>query len=124
MCKRESRTAPSPFHEAVGGWILGSDGFAARLRKLAAANASHATLAEARQLAGLDPKRILAAVADFYEVQPASLAKRHEPHIGRERPQPGASAATRRRPWANWQSGWACPEQTVSRTLLVASKRN
>jgi chromosomal replication initiation ATPase DnaA len=29
------------------------------------------------------PKRILAAVVDFYEVEPALLAKRHDPHIAR-----------------------------------------
>ena len=29
------------------------------------------------------PKRILAAVADYYEVEPALLAKRHDPHMAR-----------------------------------------
>src|SRR5580693_8911416 len=29
------------------------------------------------------PKRILAAVADYYDVEPALLAKRHDPHMAR-----------------------------------------
>jgi putative transposase len=74
---------PPPFSEAIGGWILGSDRFVARLRKLAGGNPSKAPVAEARQLASLDPNRILAAVADFYDVDRASLAKRHDPHIAR-----------------------------------------
>jgi putative transposase len=74
---------PPPFHQAVGGWILGSDGFVARLRKLAGATPLKAPIAEARQLASLDLKRILAAVADYYEVEPALLAKRHDPHMAR-----------------------------------------
>jgi putative transposase len=74
---------PPPFREAIGGWILGSDRFVARLRKLAGATPSKTPVAEARRLAGLDPKRILAAVADFYDVDRALLAKRHDPHIAR-----------------------------------------
>ncbi len=61
----------------------GSDGFVARLRKLAGATPLKAPIAEARRLASLDPKRILAAVADYYEVEPALLAKRHDPHMAR-----------------------------------------
>jgi putative transposase len=74
---------PPPFRQAVGGWILGSDEFVARLRKLAGATVSKTPIPEARRLASLDPKRILAAVADFYKVEPALLAKRHDPHIAR-----------------------------------------
>ena len=74
---------PPPFHEAIGGWILGSERFVARLRKLAGANPSKASVAEARRLASLDPKRVLAAVADFYDVDPALLARRHDPHMAR-----------------------------------------
>jgi putative transposase len=74
---------PPPFRQAIGGWILGSDEFVARLRKLAAATPSKTPVAEARQLASLDPQRILAAVADFYDVDRALLAKRHDPHIAR-----------------------------------------
>jgi REP element-mobilizing transposase RayT len=74
---------PPPFGQAIGGWILGSDGFVARLRKLLRASPSKAPVAEARQLASLDPKRVLAAVADFYDVEPALLAKRHDPHMAR-----------------------------------------
>jgi mRNA-degrading endonuclease HigB of HigAB toxin-antitoxin module len=44
---------------------------------------SWSPIPEARRLASRDPKRILAAVVDFYEVEPALLAKRHDPHIAR-----------------------------------------
>ncbi len=74
---------PPPFHQAVGRWILGSDGFVPRLGKLAGATPLKAPIAEARQLGSLDPKRILVAVADYYEVEPALLAKRHDPHMAR-----------------------------------------
>jgi chromosomal replication initiation ATPase DnaA len=40
-------------------------------------------LAEARQLAGLDPKRIIAAVSAFYGLEEASLSRRHDPHLAR-----------------------------------------
>ncbi len=39
-----------PFGQAIGGWILGSDGFVARLRTLTGATPSKAPVAEARQL--------------------------------------------------------------------------
>jgi hypothetical protein len=74
---------PPPFRQAVGGWILGSKGFVVRLRKLAGATVSKTPIPGARRLASRDPKRILAAVVDFYEVEPAWLAKRHDPHIAR-----------------------------------------
>ena len=44
---------------------------------------SWSPIPEARRLASREPKRILAAVVDFYEVKPALLAKRHDPHIAR-----------------------------------------
>ena len=56
---------PPPFREAFGGWVLGSERFVDRLRRLAGERASNPPLAEARQLGGLDPKRIFAAVADY-----------------------------------------------------------
>jgi hypothetical protein len=74
---------PPPFRHVVGGWILGSEGFVARVRKLAGATVTNTHILEARWLASLDPKRILAAVVDIYDVEPALLAKRHDPHIAR-----------------------------------------
>ena len=69
--------------EAFGGWILGSERFVARLRSQAGAIASNPPLAEARQLAGLDPKRILAAVADYYGLEVSALSRRHDAHLAR-----------------------------------------
>jgi len=84
----------SPFREAFGGWVLGSERFVARLRSLAGPILSNPPAAEARQVAGLDPKRIFAAVADFYGLEGGSLSRRHDPHLAR------AVAA------------WLCPRHT------------
>ena len=73
---------PSPFREAFGGWALGSPRFVERLRHLAAP-AADSLVPEARQLAGVDPELICATVADFYGLDPAALAHRHDPHIAR-----------------------------------------
>ena len=40
-------------------------------------------IAEARQLSGLDPKRIFAAVRSFYGLDEAALSRRHDPHVAR-----------------------------------------
>jgi REP element-mobilizing transposase RayT len=37
----------------------------------------------ARQLTGIDPKRIFAAVSSFYGRDEAALSRRHDPHVGR-----------------------------------------
>jgi hypothetical protein len=74
---------PPPFREAVGGWILGSERFVARLRSQVGSIASTRALAEARQLAALDPKRVFAAVAEFYGVEATSLSRRNDPHVAR-----------------------------------------
>ena len=73
----------SPFREAFGGWVLGSEGFVARLRSLAGPILSNPPVAEERRLAGLDPKRIFATVTDFYGLEGASLSRRHDPHLAR-----------------------------------------
>jgi hypothetical protein len=72
-----------PFRDAFGGWVLGSERFLARLRSLASSIQSDPPVAEARQLSGLDPKRIFAAVSDFYVLDEAALSRRHDPHVGR-----------------------------------------
>ena len=36
-----------------------------------------------RQLSGLDPKRIFAAVTSFYRLDDAALSQRHDPHLAR-----------------------------------------
>jgi hypothetical protein len=74
---------PPPFRQAFGGWVLGSERFVARLRSHAGAVLSNPPVAEARQLAGLDPKRIFAAVAAFYGLDEAALSRRHDPHLAR-----------------------------------------
>ncbi len=55
----------------------------ARLRSHAGPILSNPPLAEARQLAGLDPKRIFAAIAAFYGLDDAALSRRHDSHLAR-----------------------------------------
>jgi putative transposase len=74
---------PSPFREAFGGWILGSERFLEELRTRSGPVASNPPVPEARELIGLDPERIFAAVADFYGLEASSLSHRHDPHLAR-----------------------------------------
>jgi putative transposase len=74
---------PSPFCEAFGGWILGSEQFLEQLRTRSGPVASNPPVPEARQLIGLDPERIFAAVAEFYGLEASSLSRRHDPHLAR-----------------------------------------
>ena len=74
---------PSPFRDAFGGWALGSGRFVDRLRTLAGPVSAGPSAPEARQLAGLDPDRICATVADYYGLDVSSLARRHDSHIAR-----------------------------------------
>jgi len=78
-------TAPpeSPFREAFGGWILGSERFLDQLRGSSGLLSSNPPLPEARQLTALDPKRIFAAVAEFYGLDESTLSRRHDPHLAR-----------------------------------------
>jgi REP element-mobilizing transposase RayT len=73
----------SPFREAFGGWVLGSGRFVDELRGRLGPVQSDPPVPEARQLAGLDPGRIFAAVAEFYGVEPSSLSHRGDPHVAR-----------------------------------------
>jgi putative transposase len=78
-------TAPpaSPFRETFGGWVLGSKQFVERLRALAGGTESDPPLREARQLTKLDVATVLAAVAEFYDLEPGALLRRHDRHIAR-----------------------------------------
>lgn len=73
----------SPFREAFGGWVLGSDRFVARLRALAGPVVSDPPVPEALHLSGLDPDFICNAVAEHYGLEPSSLSVRHDAHIAR-----------------------------------------
>ena len=73
----------SPFRETFGGWVLGSRNFVEQLRALAGPLASDPPLREARQLAGLDPGVVLAAVTEYYGLEAGALTRRHDRHIAR-----------------------------------------
>lgn len=73
----------SPFRDAFGGWVLGSAQFIERLRTLAGPVSADPPAPEARQLAGLQPEAICAAVAEFYGLDPSVLTHRGDPHVAR-----------------------------------------
>src|SRR5262249_41323420 len=73
----------SPFGDALGGWILGSERFRDQLRSRLGQLSANPPLPEARQLAALDPQRIFAAVAEFYGLEESALSRRHDPHLAR-----------------------------------------
>ena len=75
---------PSPFREAFGGWVLGSDAFVGRLRGLAGPALRAASRPpEARRLAALDPDLVFRAVADSYELEEGAFSRRSDRHVGR-----------------------------------------
>jgi REP element-mobilizing transposase RayT len=78
-----SQPPRSPFREAFGGWVLGSAGFIRTLRSRAGPVTSDPPAREARQLAGLDPADICAAVAGYYQLDSAALSERHDSLIAR-----------------------------------------
>ena len=73
----------SPFREAIGGWVLGSERFRARLRELAGSIASDPPLPEVRQLAGRNPEAVFEAVCKHYKLDRSDLSRRGDPHIAR-----------------------------------------
>jgi REP element-mobilizing transposase RayT len=74
----------SPFREAFEGWVLGSDAFVDRLRRLAGPALEARSLApEARRLAALDPDWVFRVVGDYYGLDDMAFGRRHERHLGR-----------------------------------------
>jgi chromosomal replication initiation ATPase DnaA len=54
-----------------------------RLRERAGSVNADPPSPEARQLAGLDPADACAALAEYYELDAADLARRHDAHVAR-----------------------------------------
>ena len=74
---------PSPFREAFDGWALGSRRFVERLMSLVGPQTSDPPRPEAGRLSGLDLDRVLAAVVEFYGLEPGSLGRRGDGHVAR-----------------------------------------
>lgn len=95
---------PSPFRDAFGGWVLGSPRFVDRLRDLAGPDSADPPAPEAKPLAALDADDVCAAVAEYYGLELAGLARRGDAHIAR------AVAA------------WLCRRHTEEPLRLLASR--
>jgi hypothetical protein len=73
----------SPFRDTFGGWVLGSQGFAERLRAMVGGMASDSPSREARQLAGLEASTVLAADSAYYHLDAGALRRSRDRHIAR-----------------------------------------
>jgi REP element-mobilizing transposase RayT len=72
-----------PFRETFGGWVLGSRRFVERLRTLAVPATSDPPQPEARRLACSGFATVVAAVAEYYELEADALRRRHDRHVAR-----------------------------------------
>jgi REP element-mobilizing transposase RayT len=98
---------PSPFREAFGGWIMGSERFVPRLWNLAGADRSNPPVPEARHLAGLDPKRIIAAQWRSFTGWRVRGCRGAAIRTWRDRSRPGCTAEKPRRRCGSSLTGWA-----------------
>lgn len=73
----------SPFDDAIDGWILGSQQFADRIRKLVSPESHEPQVERARRMAPLDLVDLQRSVCEFYEIEPAELAVRGSRHPAR-----------------------------------------
>lgn len=72
-----SNPPPSPFAEALDGWVLGSKRYRTRLRSLEIAS-ERSSGTPMRDLSGLDAEVVCEEVSGYYGLDPESLARRHD----------------------------------------------
>jgi chromosomal replication initiation ATPase DnaA len=66
----------SPFRNAAFGWLLGSQSFVDRIRKRMKRPHFDDDVPLARRIANLEPETVIATVADYYGISPASFQRR------------------------------------------------
>ena len=79
---------------------------------------------EARQLAGLDPGVVLAAVTEYYGLESGALTRRHDRHIARSVAAWFCRRHTRSDPERTGRSGWASRVPTACRAWYDGWKRD
>ena len=75
---------PSPFADAVQGWLLGGDRFAGRIKQLIHELCGANQVQPARRLSGVPLKTVLAAVAEYYRVSPESFRQPRSGQLSRD----------------------------------------
>ncbi len=74
----------NPLDDALEGWLLGSDGFLQKIKKLI--NRSHHldTTPNVRRLTSLNSKQVIANVAAYFNVSPSSYRSKRSTVAGRD----------------------------------------
>jgi REP element-mobilizing transposase RayT len=74
----------NPFRDAVHGWLLGSQEFVDRIKRLMKEPTHRDEVPSARRLANLPVESVIAAVADYYETTPEAFCRRRSTAPGRD----------------------------------------
>ena len=78
-------TPPSnPLDSALEGWLLGSDGFLQKIKKLLSKPKNLDETPKARWLTSLDAKQVIANVAAYFNVSPSSYQSKRSTVAGRD----------------------------------------
>ena len=78
-----AEAAPSPFEQAIDGWILGSDRFADRVRAFVSPVERRPESKKGRRKATIQQPRLVQMICDLLEVDPHILSSRGNRHPAR-----------------------------------------
>ena len=74
----------NPIHDALEGWLLGSDAFLERIKKLLSKPHNVDETPKARRLTSLDANQVIATVAMYFEVSPVNYQSKRSSAPGRD----------------------------------------
>ncbi len=74
----------NPLDDALEGWLLGSDGFLQKIKKLLNRPNHLDETPKARRLTSLDSKQVIASVAVYFSVSPSSYQSKRSAVAGRD----------------------------------------
>jgi hypothetical protein len=78
-----AQTIENPFHAAIEGWLLGSQAFVDRIKKMIKSTRQPDQVPQLRKIA-LTPQEVLRTVAGFYEEEVLSYSIRRSTSRGRD----------------------------------------
>lgn len=74
----------NPIHDALEGWLLGSDAFLEKIKKLLSKPHNIDETPRARRLTSLDANQVIATVAKYFEVSPVNYKSKRSSAPGRD----------------------------------------
>jgi REP element-mobilizing transposase RayT len=77
------RPAPSPFDQAIDGWILGSAGFAERVRELISPASRQPTAKNAQRRVRISTAKLLEGIYEVFDIDPSLITARGSRHPAR-----------------------------------------